>query len=73
MRVLLKKYSSRGQIIEMMYLSKSGDISKRRVKVIKIHGDSFQAYCFKRNAKRTFLFDNILACAPVIQIERDVI
>lgn len=73
MRILLEKYFSRGQIVELMYLSKSGEISKRRVKVIKIQGDSFQAYCFKRNAKRTFLIDNVLALVPVIRKERDVI
>ena len=73
MRILLEKYFSRGQIVELMYLSKSGEISKRRVKVINIQGDSFQAFCFKRNAKRTFLIDNVLACVPVIRKERGVI
>ncbi|MFF2754812.1 transcriptional regulator [Psychrobacillus sp. NPDC058041] len=72
MHDLLEKYFSRGQIVELMYLSKSGEISKRRVKVIKIQGDSFQAYCFKRNAKRTFLINNLLAIVPVIHKERDV-
>lgn len=73
MRILLEKYFSRNQIIEMMYVSKTGEVSKRRVKVIKIQGDSFQAYCFKRNAKRTFLIDNVLAIVPVIQKERTVV
>ena len=73
MRILLEKYFSRNQIIEMMYLSKTGEMSKRRVKVINIQGDSFQAYCFKRNAKRTFLIENILALVPVVQEERGVI
>lgn len=73
MRILLEKYFSRNQIIEMMYLSKTGEMSKRRIKVINIKGDSFQAYCFKRNAKRTFLIENILALVPVIQKERSVV
>ncbi|UAW07782.1 putative transcriptional regulator [Psychrobacillus phage PVJ1] len=73
MRILLEKYFGRGQIVELMYLSKSGEISKRRVKVINIQGDSFQAFCFKRNAKRTFLIDNVLACVPVNRKERGVI
>lgn len=72
-RILLEKYFSRGQIVEVIYLSKSGEISKRRVKIIKIQGDSFQAFCFTRKAKRTFLIDNVLACVPVIQKERSVI
>nr|WP_156350731.1 transcriptional regulator [Psychrobacillus sp. FJAT-21963] len=57
----------------MMYLSKTGEMSKRRVKVINIQGDSFQAYCFKRNAKRTFLIENVLALVPIIQKERSVV
>ncbi|KQL37110.1 hypothetical protein [Psychrobacillus sp. FJAT-21963] len=73
MRILLEKYFSRNQIIEMMYLSKTGEMSKRRVKVINIQGDSFQAYCFKRNAKRTFLIENVLALVPIIQKERSVV
>lgn len=70
--MLLKKYFSRGQIVELMYLLKSGEMSKRRVKVIKLQGDSFQAYCIIRNAKRTYLIDNVLACVPITRKEKDV-
>lgn len=73
MRILLEKYFSRGQLVELMYVSKSGEISKRRVKVLKLQGVSFQGYCFKRKEKRTFLIDNVLACVPVINKEKDVI
>ena len=73
MRISLEKYFSRAQIVEFIYFSKSGEISKRRVKIIKIQGDSFQGYCFTRKAKRTFLIDNILACVPVDRRKRDAI
>lgn len=73
MRILLEKYFSRGQLMELMYLSRTGEMSKRKVKILKIQGDSFQAYCFMRNAKRIFLIDNVLACVPVTKKERDVI
>lgn len=73
MRILLEKYFSRGQIVELMYLSMSGTISKRIVKVLKINDDYFQAYCFMKNAKRTFRIENVLACFPVKNNERDVI
>lgn len=73
MRILSEEHFSRGQIVELMYHSMSGEISKRRVKVIKIQCDSFQAYCFLRNAKRTFLIENVLAYVPVINKERSVI
>lgn len=73
MRILLEKYFSRGQNIELIYLSKSNEISKRRVKILKVQDNSFQAYCFNRKAKRTFLITNVLAIAPVSQKESKVI
>ena len=73
MRILLEKYFSRGQHVELIYLSKSSEISRRRVKILKVQDNSFQAYCFKRKAKRTFLITNVLAIAPVSQKESKVI
>lgn len=63
----------RNQLVNMMYVSKNGSVTKRRVKIIKIVGDSFQAFCFMRQTKRTFLIRNILAVTPVIRKERDVV
>ena len=62
-----------GQIVDVMYISKSGEVSKRRIKVLKQYGESFQAYCFLRNTKRTFLIDNVLALIPVQTKENMVI
>ncbi|TQR14154.1 transcriptional regulator [Psychrobacillus soli] len=73
MRDLLEKYFIRGQNIELIYLSKSNEISKRRVKILNVQENSFQVYCFKRKAKRTFLLMNVLAIAPVSQKESKVI
>ncbi|MEK5487893.1 transcriptional regulator [Lysinibacillus sp. FSL M8-0355] len=56
-----------------MYVSKNGSVTKRQVKVIKIVGDSFQAFCFTRHAKRTFLISNVLAIVPVIYKERGAV
>ena len=61
------------QAIDMMYIAKDGQISKRRIKILKISGTSFQAYCFTRQAKRTFLIDNVLAIIPPRRYERIVI
>lgn len=69
-RSKLERYLNRGWIVELMYLSRIGEMSKRRVQIIKIQGDVFQAYCFKRNSKRTFLIENVLALVPVIPRER---
>ena len=54
------------QIIDIIYMAKDRTITKRRVKLIKIVGDTVQSYCFTRHAKRTFKFENILAIYPLI-------
>ncbi|QCR33394.1 transcriptional regulator [Lysinibacillus sp. SGAir0095] len=69
----LLKVMQRNQVVEMMYIAKSGKVSKRRVKILKITEDSFSAYCFLKHAKRTFKIDNVLALAPVISKVREVI
>ena len=73
MKGQLLKVLERGQLVDMMYIAKSGEISKRRIKVIQITDDSFSAFCFLKNAKRTFTIDNILALSPVIRKECEVI
>ncbi|QDQ02948.1 transcriptional regulator [Lysinibacillus fusiformis] len=57
MKEQLIKAMQRGQLVNMMYMSKTGEITKRRVKIITIVRDTFQAYCFSKNAKRTFSID----------------
>lgn len=73
MKEQLIKAMQRNQFLNMMYLAKDGNVSKRRIKVIKIAGNSFQAYCFTRCAKRTFMIDSVLAVVPVINKERTVV
>ncbi|WP_312145572.1 transcriptional regulator [Lysinibacillus capsici] len=73
MREQLVKAMQRNQLVNMMYVSKNGSVTKRRVKVIKIVGDSFQAFCFMRQTKRTFLISNVLAVVPVVYKERGVV
>ena len=67
MRDQLVKAMQHHQTIDIMYIAKDDAITKRRIKLIKIAGDSVQAYCFTRHAKRTFKIDNILAVYPVIR------
>ncbi|MER2171374.1 MAG: transcriptional regulator [Psychrobacillus psychrodurans] len=73
MRDQLVKAMQHNKIVNMMYLAKFGEITKRRIKIIKISGDTFQAYCFVRRAKRTFLIDNVLAIIPVVKKGREVV
>ena len=69
----LVKYLNRGWIVELMYLSKAGEISKRKVKLLKVQGDIFHAYCFKQKAKRTFRIDHVLALIPILPQERGAV
>lgn len=73
MKSQLLKVMQRNQPVDMMYIAKNGEVSKRRIKVLKMTDDSFSAFCFLKHAKRTFLIDNVLALSPVIRKEREVI
>lgn len=73
MKEQLIKYMQRNQLLDMMYIAKDGVITKRRIKLIKIIGDKFQAYCFTKQAKRTFIIENVLVATPVTHREREVI
>ena len=73
MRIIILKSMQLNQIVEMIYINNNGEISKRRVKVLRVEGNTFKAYCFLRNTKRTFKVENLLAFVPIIQREREVV
>ncbi len=73
MKEQLIKAMQHNQLVDLMYISQTGEITKRRVKLIKIVGDRFQAFCFTKHAKRTFITDNVLAVMPILRKERVVI
>lgn len=73
MRNDLVKYLHRGWVCELIYLSKAGEISKRKVKLLRVEADIFYAYCFKQKAKRTFRIDHLLAISPLLQQERGAV
>lgn len=66
------KVMKQNQIITMIYISKSGTITQRRVKILKLTNNTFTAYCYIRRAKRTFYIDNVLAINPVTYEKRKV-
>jgi len=63
--LMIKKPIARQQLLEMIYMSKAGKISKRTIKPFKVKDDSFTAYCFLRQARRTFKIDCVLSVVPV--------
>ncbi|MGE7921455.1 transcriptional regulator [Viridibacillus sp. NPDC093762] len=73
MKEQLIKAMQRNQIIDLIYMSKGGEITKRRVKIIIMTDGIFQAYCFVKHAKRTFIIENVLAISPVIIRKENVV
>lgn len=69
----LERAAKYGETLEVMYMAKNGSISKRRIKVLHMHKETFVAYCFLRKAKRTFIIDNVIASVPVRNKDRLVI
>lgn len=61
------------QLVDMMYIANDGGISKRRIKILKVNGETFQTYCFLRKEKRTFKMENVLSAIPVITKERMIV
>src|SRR5699024_510273 len=60
-------------LMDMIYMTNDGHITKRRIRAIQIHGAYFQAYCYLRRSVRTFKYCNMLALVPVIKTERMVV
>ncbi|AOV09173.1 hypothetical protein BI350_09040 [Sporosarcina ureilytica] len=60
-------------MLEMIYLAKDGVISKRKIHILHVNEDTFQAYCHLRKCRRTFKVDNVLALAPIFRYESLVI
>lgn len=73
MHVRLVRSMEYDESLDMMYVDKSGVVSKRRIKVIQVGELSFRAYCQLRESNRTFLIDNVLALVPVVEKENMVI
>ncbi|WJQ80241.1 WYL domain-containing protein [Brevibacillus brevis] len=62
----LRRYAARQQAVEIIYLKKDGEASRRTIRVVHIDGNkgSLKAYCYRRKAYRVFVLENILAIAP---------
>ncbi|CAG9620486.1 hypothetical protein [Sutcliffiella rhizosphaerae] len=53
--------------VEMIYLSKNGNITQRTILVLKVTEKNVTAYCYLRKKNRYFLIENILSFHPVKQ------
>jgi len=67
MRRDLQRYHAQQQVVELIYLNRHGEASKRAVRIHSIDGERIKAYCFERRANRVFRIANILAVMPFIR------
>ncbi|MGG4267276.1 hypothetical protein [Peribacillus simplex] len=65
MKYILRKHMEKNAPLEIIYLSEHGKITQRKIQVLEIYPGSFHAFCFLRQAKRTFKMSNILSARPV--------
>ncbi|UTT43202.1 hypothetical protein [Exiguobacterium aurantiacum] len=67
MRQEVMRWMRNGRVVEMVYMDRNGVISKRRVKLMKLQGDRLVGWDVKKQARRTFCMDRVLACLPTIE------
>lgn len=65
MNYLLKQSLHQEIPIEMIYMKKNGECTKRKIIVQRQTDQLIQAYCLSKKTMRTFRKDCILALAPI--------
>ncbi|MGO4699491.1 hypothetical protein AB4Z50_35250 [Paenibacillus sp. 2TAB26] len=55
-----------GAIVEIVYLSKNKNLSKRKINMLSVDQGHIKAFCLVRQGRRNFLVKNILAAEPVV-------
>ncbi len=65
MNYLLKQSLQQQIPIEMIYMKKNGECTKRKIIVQRQTDQLIQAYCLSKKTMRTFRKDCILALAPI--------
>ncbi|MFX0109815.1 hypothetical protein [Bacillus pumilus] len=65
MNYLLKQSLQQQIPIEMIYMKKNGECTKRKIIVHRQTDQLIQTYCLSKKTMRTFRKDCILALAPI--------
>lgn len=73
MRNQVLKMYERSEVAEMIYMCADGTLTKRRLKILSVHRDSFIAYCYLRRAQRTFKVERVLSLWRVRHYESEAI
>lgn len=53
-----------GEVVEIVYMDKDGNLSQRRIEVHGLRGELVYSTCLTSGERRTFRKDRILACRP---------
>ncbi|GKS15075.1 MULTISPECIES: hypothetical protein [Paenibacillus] len=53
-----------GQTVDIIYVDRKEQITKRTIQVNEIEGESIKAFCLGKNSPRTFRLDHILSAMP---------
>jgi predicted DNA-binding transcriptional regulator YafY len=64
MKGILTRAFESGELLEMIYQSDKGEISQRKIKVLKVSTKNIIAFCYLRHKPRLFKLDNILSIGP---------
>lgn len=70
MKAEIRKIWQRQKLAEMIYMSANGQVTKRRLRILRVGETTFQAYCLLRNEKRTFKIDRVLSIQPLLSFEK---
>jgi len=61
----VKQATKINRLVDIIYIDKAGQLTKRRLRILKYDDNLLVAYCFTRRSIRTFNIENILAITPV--------
>jgi predicted DNA-binding transcriptional regulator YafY len=56
-----------GRTVDIIYQSKAGKLTQRRIQVWSVRGNIVKAFCLEQQGPRIFRLENILACQPVVR------
>ncbi|MCD5323549.1 MULTISPECIES: hypothetical protein [Pontibacillus] len=65
MEGLLIKAKETRSILEMIYLSKEGQLSQRRIRIMNVDEEWILAYCYNKKKVRKFNRSSILSIGPL--------
>lgn len=73
MRNQLVKAIQHNQIVNTLYLAKSGEVTKDISRFLKLLEKHFKHFCFTTQVKHSFIINNLLVVTPVYRKESEVV